>query len=378
MRKLLPLFLIFVFVAGAQSSASSIADSLFATGHYTKAINYYARIASSNSSIQIARAYTAIGNFEKAVAQYRSVVKLHPSLQIASFELGKLLVKTKDYDKARKLFSKLVGIGKDNPEYYYYLGEVYRELEQPASSIVAYKKAINRDSTHLRSLFQLGKYFVMKQLKNQALPYIEKGLEFYPNDLALINLKALAFFNNDEYDKAMPLFERLVELGERKEYIYTKLAYCQFKSWELEKAKKSYKVLLAIDDANADAYFHLGHVFWKDRKLDSARFYINRSTEVQKPVLWREYESLARLARVEENLKGALKYYQMAHAEDPLNPMTYYNVCTLTDQVYGDPKTSLEYYEAYMEKFGTVQPYITDFVTKRIRQLKEEIHFTSD
>ena len=93
-----------------------IADSLYATGNYTKAINYYAEAKGENSSLQIARAYNAIGNFEKAITQYQSVVEQHPDWQIANFELGKLLLKAKEYDEARKLFSQLTTSGNDNPE----------------------------------------------------------------------------------------------------------------------------------------------------------------------------------------------------------------------------------------------------------------------
>jgi len=174
----------------------------------------------------------------------------------------------------------LVNIEKGNPEYYYYLGEVYNELDQPASSIIAYKNAVDKDSTHLRSLFRLGKYFVVIQEKNQALFYIEKGLEFYPEDIALINLKALALFNDSQFERAIPWFEKLIELGEQKEYIYTKLAHCYYKNWNFEKAKNTYRILLDIDDTNEEAYFNLGHVFFKNKELDSAQYFIKKSIEV--------------------------------------------------------------------------------------------------
>ena len=92
-----------------------IADSLYATGNYTKAINYYAEVEGENSGLQIARAYNAIGNLEKAILQYQSVVEQHPDWQIPRFEVGKLLLKTKAYDEARKLFSQLTGPGKRQP-----------------------------------------------------------------------------------------------------------------------------------------------------------------------------------------------------------------------------------------------------------------------
>src|SRR5665811_1324854 len=156
------LFFLAVSTSSAQTTLNEIADSLYATGNYTKAINRYAEAGAENSSLQIARAYNAIGNFEKAIAQYKSIVEQHPDWQISNFELGKLLLKAKKYNEARKLFSQLTASGDDNPEYQYYLGEAFQELDQPASALTAYKKAVKLDSTHLRSLFRLGKYFTIK------------------------------------------------------------------------------------------------------------------------------------------------------------------------------------------------------------------------
>ena len=370
------------FKAEAQTPASSIADSLYATGNYSKAINHYAEEGTPNASVQIARAYNAIGNFEKAIAQYKSVVEENPDLQIASFELGKLLIKTKDFDEARKLFTKLVSIEKENPEYHYYLGEAFRELSQPSSSLVAFKNAVEKDSTHLRSLFQLGKYFVVKQEKNEALNYIDKGLEFYPEDVAMVNLKALVLFNDNSYEKAIPWFEKVLDLGETKEYVYEKLAYCYYKQWDFEKAKANYMKMLEIDDSNSDTYFKLAEAYRKNKQLDSAKINIQEAMNIQKPVFANGYSRLGSIAREQEDYKTALEYYKLAHKEDPADPILYHNICTLVDRLNKDPKIKLGYYERYLEKYGhdnsRLATYYNKIVSKRISQLKEEIHLNAN
>lgn len=382
MRKILIFLILFVAKAEAQSSASAIADSLYATGNYTKAINFYAEESSPNSSLQIARAYNAIGNFDKAIIEYKSVVEQNPDFQIASFELGKLLIKVEDYDEARKLFTKLTSVEKENPEYYYYLGEAFRELEQPASSLVAYKSAVEKDSTHLRSLFQLGKYFVVKQEKNEALKYLEKGLEFYPEDVAMINLKALVFFNDNAYEKAIPFFEKVLALGETKEYVYEKLAYCYYKEWDFEKAKANYRKMLEIDDNNSDIYFKLAEAYRKNKQLDSAEINIWEAMNIQKPIFAEGYSRLGSMARDRDDLKTALKFYKLAHKEDPKDPIGYYQICTLFDRLNKDPKLKLEYYEKYIEKYGKkksrLDSYYSKMASERISQLKEEIHLNAD
>ena len=373
------LFCFFLLACGAtadgQIANSQLADSLYATGNYIKAINYYAKDGSKASGLQIARAYNAIGNYEKAIAQYRNVLSLDVTLQICKFELGKLYLKTKDFSNSEILFKDLINVSDNNPEYHFYLAETFREQKKVANSITSYKNATATDSTHLRSLFQLGKYYVGQREKDSAFIFIDRGLRFYENDVALINLKALAYFNNDEYVKALPYFNTLLELGEEKEYIYEKLAYCYFKDWEFEKAKANYKKVLELNEENADAYFYLGQVYWKDKQIDSAQYYVKESIAVQKPFLVREYVALAGISRNKEDMKSALEYYKLAHEEDPDDALIYHNICTVADQYNKDPKVKLKYYEKFDERFGNKNDYMAKMVAKRISELKEEIHY---
>jgi len=378
LRVAIILFLILVYKAEAQSSALPVADSLYALGNYTNAINEYAKVGSQKSSLQIARAYNAIGTYDKAIAQYEDLVAKDSNQIIAHFELGKLYVKVKRFSKSQLVFENLIKKNDDNPEYYYYLGRSLQELDEYKEAMLAYENTIVLDSTHLRSLFQLGKFYVGTREKNIALTYIDQGLEFYPKDVSLINLKALAYFNNGEHEEAIPLFEELITLGENKQHIYRKLAYSYFKLWEFEKAKINYTKLLDFDATRAEAFFSLGEVFWKQKQLDSAVIYIKKSIEEQDPVLNREYSALASLAKQQHKIKTSFEYYKKAYQEDTSNTITYYQVCVLADEYYKDPKVKLEYYERLVKKLGKENSYFLSFAKKRITALKEEIHYAVD
>ncbi len=374
----LSIYFLFSFLAlNAQQTSLEEADSLYALGNYTRAINAYSRAGTLEAALQIARAYNAIGNYDKAVVQYRNVVIKDSSLHIARFELGTLYLKIGEPKNAAALFFDLITEDSDNPEYFYYMGNALGEL-QSKENIQYYKSAVTLDSTHLRSLFQLGKHNVAKGERDLALKYTDMGLQFYQNDVALINLKALAYFNNDEYEKAKPLFERLLELGEYKEHIYNKLAYCYYKNWELEKANETYKALLEFDNARSEAFFGLGNTSWRAKELDSAALYFRKAIDEKRPYLGNEYNALARLARVQDDLKTALEYYRKAYQEDIENPSNYYQLCALADQYYKDPNVKLRYYETFIEKFGKNKTYMSVIAQKRIQALKEEIHFAHD
>ncbi|WP_394747476.1 tetratricopeptide repeat protein [Spongiimicrobium salis] len=377
-KNIVIVFVIVLSKAGAQSSASAIADSLYALGNYTASINAYAKINSPKAKQQIARAYNAIGNYDKAIAEYENLLQKETALYRAAFELGKLYLKTKKTDQALTVFQELTVKDDTNPEYYYYLGQTLQKAEKAKEASTAHKEAVKRDSTHLRSLFQLGRYYLTQRENDSTLKYVDQGLRFYENDVALINLKALTLYNNDQDEEAIPLFERLIELKEEKKYIYEKLANAYYNVGDLEKAKAAFKRILVFDDGDAEAYFGLGDVFWAQKQLDSAEIYIKTSIEVQEVLFVEEYKALGKLAKEQGDLKKSLAYYQKASDENPENPINYYQVCITADQYYKDPKIKLRYYERFKERFGKKKNFFLQFANKRIAELKEEIFYAKE
>lgn len=375
MKKYILLFLLILNKAGAQTSALSVADSLYALGNYSAAINAYAKQGNLKSSLQIARAYETIGNYTKAVVQYRATLNKNPELDIARYEMGKLLLKIKQYQAALEAFTTLVAKKEGNPEYFYYLGRVQESISNTNEANNNFRQAIRLDSTHLRSIYSLGKFFVLNQEKDSVLKYVDKGLEFYEEDVSLINLKALAFFNNGQFSQALPHFERLLELGEEKPFVYKKLAHCYLMNLETEKAYLTYRQLLKFQDFEVDAYSGFAEVFLKEQQLDSAQFYIKKSIKERRVVFDKEYRDLGRIARLKGKTKQALDHYRKSWEENKSNQFVYYQVCTLADEYYKDPETKLSYYEKLLEQYPKLLPFIEERAKKRVSELKEEIHF---
>lgn len=364
--------------ANAQYTSMALADSLYTLGNYTMAINEYAKEGSPSAELQIARAYNAIGNYDKALAQYENLSRKNEPFALAEYELGKLYLKLKMPVKAEEAFSLLIADNKLNPEYFYYQGEAMREMDRIEKGIAAYKKAVQIDSTHLRSLFQLGKYYVLQRELDSVVKYVDKGLYFYENDVGLINLKALAYYNHNRPWLALPLFERLVELGEDKAYIHEKMGQAYLVLSRFKEAKAAYFKMLEFDGEDPIALYGIGNAYWKLQERDSAKTYIKKSIEVQKVMLDKEYNALARLAVEENNIKLAIDYYRSAFREDPSGYLYKYEVCILSDQYYKDPKMSLKCYREYQQKFGSQRDYFSEFAVKRISELNVEIHMKAE
>lgn len=168
-----------------------------------------------------------------------------------------------------------------------------------------------------------------------------------------------------------------MEQGEIKAFVYNKLAYAYFKAFEYEKAIETYKELIVLQGVLAPdpkTFNDLANVYLKDRQLDSAKVYVQKAIDEQVVILDREYATLGRISSAKKDYKSAIKYYKMAHKEDPLNPMYYYQVCILSDSYYKDSKLKLKQYEAFKEKYKNRENnYFAAFADRRISELKSEI-----
>jgi len=365
--------------AESQDSALAVADSLYKLASYTKAINNYAKTPIPYARWQIARSYNAIGNYEKAIFQYEDLLKEESELFLAKYELGTLYYKTKLSEKAKTIFNTLIEKDDQNPQYHYYLGLILKqELGTSKESIVSFKEAFKRDSTHLKSINEIGKYYVLYKERDSVIRYVDKGLEFYPNSTELINLKALALYNDTDYENAQLLFERLIELKQEKQYIYEKLGLCYFRNEAYKKSLTAYKRVLKFDDEDIKALNALGHIYWKLGDYEKAIAYIEKSIKVQEVFFDKEYITLARIHLDLKDVKKALDYYNLAFEENPKNPLTYYQICFLADNYYKDPKVKLRHFENYADKFGGRLIRFDEYVKKRISELKTEIHLSEE
>ncbi|NER12787.1 tetratricopeptide repeat protein [Leptobacterium flavescens] len=374
----LVLGLLFISQAGAQSPAVTVADSLYRLGNYTKAINEYTKDPSSYARMQIARAYNAIGNYHKSMLEYEVLTEKEENLQTASYELGKLYLKTKLFDKAKETFNGLILEDNSNPQYHYQLGLSYSGLGNLEAGLRAYTNAYKIDSTHLRSIGKIGIHYLIKREKDSVLKYVDKGLDFYPKSLELINLKALAYYNDNNFEEAIPWLERLLELGNEKEYIYEKLGRSYREELKYDKALLAYEKLKEFDDTNPKPWLEMGHIYWYKKEYEKAISHIKESIELQQFSFPKEYTALARIYLEMRNKGKALEYYKLAHKEEPENFLTYYQVCFLADHYYKDSATKLRYYESFLEKYKETESPFHNYVEKRISELKAEIHLAQE
>ncbi|THD69044.1 tetratricopeptide repeat protein [Robertkochia marina] len=366
-------FILFFTKASAQQQNTTLADSLFQAKNYTRAINAYAGINSLEARYQIAKAYVELGNYQKAITQLEYLSESYPEQPQVIADLGGLLFRTRQFERSAEVYGELIEIDSLNPDPRYRLGRTYGELKKDSLAQLQFQKAFELDSTHLKSCIELGEFYLKRRQFEKAHQYAEKGLALAPDHAELLNIKALAWFNDYQFELAKPYFEKLVELNYREDFLLLRLARCYEKTWEKDKAVRVYKFIVAADPGNADAYYELGALYRDKNQLDSAQYFFNEAYLDKKPDLSRELVALASIHREKGELGKALELYKQAHEEAPESMHIYFNVCELAGKYYKDSARVRPYLENFRKLYAEEKyAYIyMDKIEGYLRELEE-------
>lgn len=136
------------FAAGSKyyMVAATSNDSLLASESATRAKFALEKVITINGNNLDAKNALAACYIEvdqdvmKGVGMLKEVVEKDSNNVQAIYTLGMLSIRSGQFDKARERFEKLIALQPFNPEYYYYLGEVYAKTGNVPMALKTYDK----------------------------------------------------------------------------------------------------------------------------------------------------------------------------------------------------------------------------------------------
>ncbi len=135
------------FAAGSKfyNVANFSVDSVIGIDAIAKARDAYAKVVELNPANLQAKSALAVciiqgdNDVMKGVGLLKEVVATDSNNVQAIFTLGMLSIQSNQFDKAEERFEKLIKLEPFNPEYYFYLGEVYAKGGNVAKAIKTYE-----------------------------------------------------------------------------------------------------------------------------------------------------------------------------------------------------------------------------------------------
>lgn len=360
----------------AQDALLKRADSLYAHGNYSKAIETYKSYEQQDLVYEkMAKAYLALGNYDLALKNYDHALNAFPEDALIKYDYAKLLSRSKKLNDAAVLFSELVYLDYKNPNYHYELGLVF-EKQGDSTAMNRFHSAYELDPTHQKAIAKIARYFLVKRKHEASLKYINTGLESYANNVELINLKALNYYWKEDYREASVWFDKLMVLGENSQFIHEKLSFCYAEQTLYKKAIDHANLAVSFDPKNATNLYILGQLYENINDYASAEKWISEALFIMDQPLNAEYTKLATILNQQGKYKEAIAALQNAIKEDPQDEMAQFFLVRTKDEYYADRDSKIKVYEVFKEKFPK-SVYIP-FANGRLRELKDEKFMKSE
>ncbi len=348
-------------------------------GNNSKAIEYYdkAFVIKPTDKIkeQLGKSYQSIGNPDKTIELYNEVLQTNPNNLLLKYNLAKLYMSERKVKKAIELFNELSNKDSLNPNYPYQLGIAYEKLGKSgfANSANSFLKAYKIDSLHLKSIYNLAKFYRKLKFKDSTTLFIDKGLKINPKSINFNQLKANDAFLNKEFDTALAYLKKLEDLNFKTMFTYKMygLIYLNMKNYK--KAEEYFKVAQGKDYKDASVVYNLGLVEKEMKNYKKASYYFAMSIFYQKPKLDKNYYQLGLMQLEQKEVKGALKSFEDGYKNNWKNYQLLFQLAMTSDDYYKDKKIALQYFEKYIDSFSDRDKKSTLYAKQRIKEIKKKL-----
>lgn len=250
-----------------ESAKNCYEDALSLNPNYIKSRN------------NLALVYEKLNDYESAIKEYKKAIAVNPNYTVALSNLGKLLYLKESYNEAEAIFEKLLKINKDDFDSRLYLARVLEKID-PNRAVDVYNNLLRNDPTNVELRRSLGDLYRSLDRNFEALEEYKKVEKLLPGDIenkikiaqvskmegeyvdAIKTLEELAASGSDdkvmnelgsiyleigENDKAINIFEKLKNGGDKDELLSLNLAKAYKANKNYDKAMENIQTLLDIE-----------------------------------------------------------------------------------------------------------------------------------
>ena len=145
----------------------------------------------------------------------------------------------------------------NNPEIYFYAGEICLKQKNNQKAIEHFKKAIEIDSSYQMAWVHLGKTFLVMENYPEALKYLEKAHSLDPTNIICRLYLSDSYFGNNQEDKAKEILDEIIiDFPDYADAYYLQGIFDQSLG-RFEKAREKFKKVLKLQPERLEAYYQL-------------------------------------------------------------------------------------------------------------------------
>lgn len=353
----------------AASIYQLVGNNIKAIELYKKAINLG---ENETIKVKLGQVYLSAGLINKAITTYEEILLKDSTNLIIANNLGKLYLAQNKAISAEKIYRYLIKKDSINPNYPYQLAEALSKQNKILKMGQSYLDAYNLDTLHLKSIFELAKFFKLLKIKDSTSLFINKGLSIDSTNLNFLQLKANELYYEKKFDQAIHYLSKLDSLNFKSMNTYEMFGMCYYNLNKLDLAENYFKKALKLENNNPKILYRLATVAYDKKEIKQAVFYLSLSILYSKPDIDKQHFLMAIIFKEANDLKKAVINFEKAYQNNYDNHKALFELANSSYLYYKDKKIALKYYQDYLRKFKSKDLKMTDFTEQRINEIKKQ------
>ena len=192
------------------------AQQFLASGNYQEAISHLNTAVGINPRYlkawsELGRVQSKLKNYEAGIQAYQQALEIEPENDALIASVAYNYLQIEDLEKSGDYYRKM--IAKDSLSYdgNVHLGFIYQKLEEVDNAIRHYELALVSNPSDAMTMGSLANLYGKKGDEKNKAEYLTKAVEAAPDNYRFKTQLGSLYLKQKEYEKAIPLFEDLVE-----------------------------------------------------------------------------------------------------------------------------------------------------------------------
>lgn len=353
-------------------SYNNLRATIKALQYFTKAVELAPVL--NTYRLQFARLLSQLGKTNDAVANYNVIIQSDSNNVTALYELGLIDFDRKEFEKAIKIFSRLIKLNNNDFLSSYYLGYAILMLPDPnavelAMSHLEHSVAINPEYIPAISLLASNKFSLQKYYEANSLFSIARKLR--PDNADFHFRSGLCYERLKLYRDAANIYSKAVVLDSNEANYFDHLGFVYFNMGYYDSAVAAYTKAASLDE-NPTYFVNLGFAYARmDSVIKSIEAFHNALELMQLDKIGYIYNQIAAVHYSKQNLKESKAAYEKALIYNPDNIDAQYYIAMINEQQRNWRSASLAYKKVIELAAGdSLQIDKIKYAEKRIKELK--------
>ena len=252
-------------------------------------------------------------NFEKAEKLYKKILKKFPNNFDANYFLASIKVQNNNYLDSKFYMEKALSVNPNLPELNNNLGLIYLNLNEPEKSISFFKKAIELNKNYLFAYTNLGMAYVsLKKVPDAKKSYL-KAIEIDPNNLLANYNLANLFKRLGDHENSETYYKKSIEINPNHLASYNNIMDLYDKSNQNKKLDELINGAEKIFKDNQVISSFKAKLLYKNKQYKEVVSLLEKINFMPEQIIQKQasYEVLAKSYDKIGNYEKAFKLFQM-------------------------------------------------------------------